>query len=93
MSELNPVKLYQAIRHALHTYFLPLAKIHELYTVDVNEIVADFLNLARTRMPEEPGANTPTPDVAISIVQDQQYRRLKSTIDMQLALRIYNTYR
>ncbi|XP_043283434.1 glycogen debranching enzyme [Venturia canescens] len=82
-----------AIRHALHTYFLPLAKIHELYTVDVDRVIDDFLNIARTRIPEDPAANSQTPEMTISIIQNPEYLRLKSTVDMQLALRIYNTYR
>ncbi|XP_020285124.1 glycogen debranching enzyme isoform X1 [Pseudomyrmex gracilis] len=79
-----------SIRHALHTHFLPLVKIHELYTVDVNETIAEFLNLARNETPQN--VNNPITE-EISVIQDPQFRRLKSTIDMQLALKKYNTYR
>ncbi|KAG8039804.1 hypothetical protein G9C98_000533 [Cotesia typhae] len=77
-----------AIRHALHTDFLPLVKIHELFTLDVNQIVYEFLNLARTQIPQD-GVSS---EKAIKIIQDPQYRRLKASIDMQSALRIYNIY-
>ncbi|XP_032451729.1 glycogen debranching enzyme isoform X2 [Nasonia vitripennis] len=80
-----------AIRHALHTYFLPLAKIHELYTVDINEIVSEFLNIARNQIPQDEPPETH--NESIVIIRDPEYRRLKSTIDMQLALKIYNIYR
>ncbi|XP_012280901.1 glycogen debranching enzyme [Orussus abietinus] len=80
-----------AIRHALHTHFLPLIKIHELYILDINETVAEFLNLVRNQVPQDVDA-TVTKE-KITIIQDPQYRRLKATIDMSLALRIYNSYR
>ncbi|XP_012265578.2 glycogen debranching enzyme isoform X2 [Athalia rosae] len=80
-----------AIRHALHTYFLPLVKIHEMYTLDINETVAEFLSLTRNQIPQESAGEVP--EDGISIIGDPQFRRLKATIDMQLALRIYNVYR
>lgn len=61
-----------------------------MYTIDVNEIVAEFLNSARNEMPQDVN-NTTTKD--ITVIQDPAFRRLKSTIDMQLALKKYNTYR
>nr|XP_012233838.1 PREDICTED: glycogen debranching enzyme isoform X2 [Linepithema humile] len=79
-----------AIRHALHTHFLPLVKIHEMYTVDVNEIITGFLSLARDGVPQE--VNNTTAE-NISVIQDPDFRKLKSTINMQLALKKYNTYR
>ncbi|KAK0167033.1 hypothetical protein PV327_004482 [Microctonus hyperodae] len=82
-----------AIRHALHTHFLPLAKIYELYTLDINETVDDFINLARTRVPPDPIQPSNEIVKSIEIIQDPQYRRLKCKIDMQLALQLYNVYR
>ncbi|KAL6433430.1 hypothetical protein ACFW04_006521 [Cataglyphis niger] len=79
-----------AIRHALHTYFLPLIKVHEMYIVDINEIISEFLNLARNEMPQNMN-NTKAEN--ISIIQDPNFCRLKSSINMQLALKKYNTYR
>lgn len=79
-----------AIRHALHTYFLPFVKIYELYIVDINEIIMQFLKLARNEMPQDVN-DTKVED--ISIIQDSDFRRLKSTINMQLALEKYNIYR
>lgn len=81
---------FQSIRHALHTYFLPLIKIHELYIIDINETIAEFLNLARNQMPQDI-IESETED--IKIIQDSKFRRLKATINMQLALQKYNIYR
>lgn len=89
-SKLNK-NFFQAIRHALHTHFLPLAKIHELYTLDISEVLAEFMNLARSQIPADDTSDVK--NESISIVRDPEYRRLKSTIDMNLALKLYNTYR
>lgn len=61
-----------------------------MYTVDINEIIAEFLNLARNEMPQD---KTESIDEDISVIQDPSFRKLKSTINMQLALKKYNTYR
>lgn len=82
---------FQSIRHALHTYFLPLIKIHELYITDINETIAEFLNLARNQMPQDIIESETSED--IKIIQDSKFRRLKATINMQLALQKYNIYR
>lgn len=61
-----------------------------MYIVDINEIISEFLNLARNEMPQDVN-NTKAEN--ISIIQDPNFRRLKSSINMQLALKKYNTYR
>ncbi|XP_033222328.1 glycogen debranching enzyme isoform X2 [Belonocnema kinseyi] len=79
-----------SIRHALHSHFLPLIKIHELYVLDITETVEEFLSLARNHMPHEESV---TENKTIQIISDPLLRRLKASIDMTLALRLYNTYR
>lgn len=61
-----------------------------MYIVDINEIIAEFLDSARNEMPQDVN-NTTTKD--ITVIQDPTFRRLKSSINMQLALKKYNTYR
>ncbi|XP_066584134.1 glycogen debranching enzyme isoform X2 [Prorops nasuta] len=80
-----------AIRHALHAYFLPSIKLYELYTLDINEIVAEFLHIARDKVPRDCSEEPPSEDLII--IEDPKYRRLKAKINMQLALKKYNTYR
>lgn len=81
---------FQSIRHALHTYFLPLVKIHELYILDINETIAEFLNLARNQIPKD---NMESTLEDVEIIKDPKFRRLKATINMKLALEKYNVYR
>lgn len=61
-----------------------------MYTVNVNEIITEFLSLARDGVPQD--VNNTTAE-NISVIQDPGFRKLKSTINMQLALKKYNTYR
>ena len=68
-----------------------MAKIQELYIVNIDEIVAEFLNSVRNQIPQDESSGAQFE--SISVIQDAQYRRLKSTIDMSLALRKYNIYR
>lgn len=69
---------------------MPLVKIHELYILDINETIAEFLSLARNQVPQE----TIEPiSEDIKIIKDPKFRRLKATINMQLALQKYDIYR
>lgn len=68
-----------------------MIKIHELFICDANKLGAEFLNLARRSPPRtaKPGDVTEELD----LIQDQEFKRLGCTIDMELALKIYNVYR
>jgi glycogen debranching enzyme len=72
-------------------YFLPQVKIPELYMLDVDSLVSAFHSMARSQLP--PVAGTAQEKGQLKIIPDKQYRRLKATVDMELALRLYNTYR
>ncbi|KDR16306.1 Glycogen debranching enzyme, partial [Zootermopsis nevadensis] len=80
-----------AIRSTLLGYFFPQVKIPELYMLDVGSLVSDFYSVARSRLP--PVAGTSQETGHLKIIPDKQYRRLKATVDMELAQRLYNVYR
>ena len=61
-----------------------------MYVLDINETIAEFLNLARNQMPQD---NIEPISDDIKIIKDPKFRRLKATINMQLALQKYNIYR
>lgn len=82
---------FKAIRYALQTEVLPLAKIHELFICDANKLGAEFFNLARHSPPRNTKSNDITEE--IKIIQDKEFKRLGSTVDMELTLKIYNVYR
>ncbi|KAH9488900.1 hypothetical protein Btru_058327, partial [Bulinus truncatus] len=76
-----------AINHVLHKVF-SYHRIHEFFCVDVEHIVKEFEKAFETRA----GMVNRTEN-QLTIVQDPEYRRFKSTIDMDLALKLYNTDR
>ncbi|XP_049783705.1 glycogen debranching enzyme isoform X1 [Schistocerca cancellata] len=90
-SEVNCEEHLSAIRSALHGFFLPQIKVSELYMVDVNALVSEFQSLVRKRLP--PVQVVSQENMKLKITQDPQYRRLKSNVDMELALQLYNVYR
>lgn len=59
--------------------------------LDIDSLVSEFYSLARKQLPSVAGA---TEEVGqLKIIPDKHYRRLKATVDMELALRLYNTRR
>lgn len=81
----------QAIRHYLHTETFAKAKIYELYTSDIDKYVQEFLDLARKNIaPVKQDFDTHD---ELVLVQDPLHRRLSSSVDMALALKLYNVYR
>lgn len=82
----------QAIRSALHSSFLPRIKLDELFLIDTNNLVAQFLDLARTT-PPSPNQSTLEEKQKVVIVRDSQWTRKKSGVDMKLAQKYFNTYR
>jgi len=66
-------------------------KIPELYMLDIDSLVTKFYSMARKQLP--PVAGTTEEMGQLKIIPDKQYRHLKATVDMELALRLYNTHR
>lgn len=76
------------LREIFKSYYLPLANIHELFLIGVDETVEQFeqtlkahLNGKRQLRPEEKGE-------CLKVVQDEEYRRFKSTVDLDSAIRM-----
>uniref|UniRef100_A0A1B6F753 Glycogen debranching enzyme n=1 Tax=Cuerna arida TaxID=1464854 RepID=A0A1B6F753_9HEMI len=88
----NSEEHLQAIRHALFGTILPRVRISELYLLNVHAIVDEFQRLARNRVPPLPTSNPPDYS-QLKLVPDPQFRRLHATVDLELALRLFNVYR
>ncbi|GLV44486.1 uncharacterized protein CBL_10290 [Carabus blaptoides fortunei] len=80
-----------AIRHVLLTELLPKINIPDMYMCNANKLAQEFLRMARNRVP--PVAGLPDEDDELKLIRDPQYRRLRATVDFELALRLYNVYR
>ncbi|KAK9504313.1 hypothetical protein O3M35_010677 [Rhynocoris fuscipes] len=82
----------QALRYHLGSVLLPQANIAEFYILDIQKLVMEFNDKCFSGEPSKnPGGLNS--DNKLKVIQDPLYRRLKSTIDMKLALKIYNIYR
>lgn len=82
----------EAVRRLLAERLLPEARLHEMYACDAAELVREFQSMARNRVPSAKGAGEPGAE-ELRLVPDPQRRRLRATVDMELALRLYNVYR
>ncbi|XP_055915816.1 glycogen debranching enzyme isoform X2 [Eupeodes corollae] len=81
-----------ALRHQLKTNYLPKANIHELYQCHLPKIVNEFDQLVRSKPPPGKKIQPAERHKEIVLIQDPEYRRFTSTIDMTLALDIFNTF-
>ncbi len=83
----------QALRYALLEKVLPKVKFEELFAVPIDKYITEFLTKCRTLPPPLSEGRDPSMLPDIQIRQDPQFRRLHSTIDVELALRRYNVFR
>lgn len=83
--------ILQSIRYALLTTVLPKIKVHELFQLDIDKIVAEFQEKVRAGLP--PLATNAESDEELTIIPDSEFGRLTATIDMNKALKLYNIYK
>lgn len=84
--------ILQALRHQLHTVYLPQANLTQFYQCDIEKYIRDFSE--KIRLGKEPSAtNSPVQLNELALIQDPGYKRLGTTIDFELALAKYNVYR
>jgi len=69
----------------LEENYIPKLRIHELFTMDVDAIVSEFA----TRI-KDGEVNVEKSIKSLEMIQTPDYHRLKSTVDMDIALEIYN---
>ncbi|XP_052738312.1 glycogen debranching enzyme [Bicyclus anynana] len=81
----------EALRAELLERRLPEARLHELFTCDADELVRRFRERAQAKAPPAAGAGAGAGE--LRLVRDPQRRRLAATVDMELALQLYNVYR
>ena len=84
--------LKQAIGRLLRDDLIPSLRLHEFYLADVGAMVTEFLDMMdeRLALDETPAPATTAP---LKLIQDPQYRRFKTTVDIEVALDLYNTPR
>ncbi|XP_072940329.1 glycogen debranching enzyme isoform X2 [Epargyreus clarus] len=82
----------EAIRQVVLTQRLPEARLHEMYMCNVDEIVQQFYYMARNKVPPVK-AGGEVGRAELRLQPDPQFRRLRATVDLDLALQTYNIYR
>lgn len=66
---------------------VPALRLEEMFTVNVEEICNDFRQKLQSRSPRINGSEGDASGIAI--IQDKLYRRLKSTVDLDVAASVY----
>lgn len=81
----------EALRYQLHQVYLPKINVHELYQCNVMRYAEEFIKQSRTRLPSSNVAKSERfPE--IKLTTDPNYRRFGATIDLELALEIFNVF-
>lgn len=82
----------QALKYQIHSVYLPKVKIHELYQCNIDKYVNLFTEEIRNRPPPK---TQHAHDVhkQLKLIQDPEYKRLGSTICLELALDLFNVFR
>ncbi|XP_059168911.1 glycogen debranching enzyme-like isoform X2 [Physella acuta] len=78
-----------AIAHALHHHVFHNYRIHEFFCIGVDQVIKDF----KKAIEGNPNGGDNLKDNHLTIIQDPEYRRFKSTVNINLALKLYNTDR
>ena len=85
--EISTEKQLQVSMSLLRTFYLPKIKMEELYTVDVESATGQFEKRLRS-------AGRPCKDARprgeLKLIQDPGFRRFRSSVDLDLAVHIFN---
>jgi glycogen debranching enzyme len=75
------------IKQVLHNSVFPTFRVHEFYLISIDQTLRDFKKAIEATV----SGDFSTPETELKIVQDPTYRRLSSTVDMKVVLKLYNT--
>lgn len=80
-----------ALRHQIHTKYLPMINVHELYQCDINKYFNMFVDAIRNRNP--PAQSKTSVNGELNLEPNTEYRRLGTKVDLDRALDMYNIFR
>ena len=86
--EVSTEEQLQASVSLLRTFYLPKLKMEELYTVDVEALTGQFEK--RLRSAGRPSIDASQRRGELELVQDPGFRRLRSLVDLDMAVDIFN---
>lgn len=79
----------QALKHQMHTQYLPKIKIYEFYQIDVEKHFNEFVNALRTQKPSSPSKD----EISLKFSDNKELKRFGVTVDIEESLKIYNIFR
>ena len=85
--EISTTEHIDICKNLLLNHYLPQLKIPELFLPDISQLTTQLEKRMRTKPPMPPSN---VPGGLLKIIQDPEYRRLRSSVDLELALGKYN---
>ena len=86
--EVSTEEQLQASVSLLRTFYLPKLKMEELFTVDLEALTGQFEK--RLRSAGRPNKDASQRRGELELVQDPGFRRLRSSVDLDVAVDIFN---
>ena len=85
--EISTSEHIDVCKDLLLNHYLPEVRIPELFLPDISQLTTQLEEKMRNS-PSVPPSNVP--GGVLKIIQDPEYRRLRSSVDLELALEKYN---
>ena len=76
------------LREIFRSHYLPLANIHELFLIGVDETVEQFEQTLKAHLTGKHSLRPDEKGDCLKVVQDEEYRRFKSRVDLDSAIRM-----
>ena len=76
------------LREIFKSYYLPLVNIHELFLIDVDSMVSEFEQTLKAHLNGKHSLNPNEKGEKLIVIQDEEYRRFKSKIDLDSAIKM-----
>lgn len=76
------------LREIFKSYYLPLVNIHELFLIDVDEMVNEFEHTLKAHLNGKYSLNSKAKGETLIINQDPEFRRFKTKVDLDSAIKM-----
>ena len=92
-AELTTAEQLETVRTLLYDYYMPQMKLYEYFMLDMADILERFEKEVLCTEPPGMEHTVTCTRGQLQLIQDPDLRRLKSSIDFDLALTLYNMSR
>jgi len=91
--QLNCEDHLNRLREIFKSYYLPLVNIHELYLIGIDEMVTEFEQTLKAYLNGKYSLNPKETGDKLIVIQDEEYRRFKSKVDLDSAIKMASNLR